>query len=166
VFGEFSVVPLALHWDNPAWTLDVISATHAEFFLPPEVVFGASLAEMTATLNEACPLSMGRSIDEVWLATEPAAQFQIDCYGYEIAGYPRKLEFVFGDETLQQMWLMFDIGDIPRLREFLTLNYGDAISVDDQYEIFDEGRLALRKDIPEIRMVSDEIAEIFATASH
>jgi len=82
---DFDVVPLALHWDNPAWTSDVISATNAEFFLPSEVVFGASLAEMTATLDEACPLSMGRSIDEVWLATAPAAQFQIDCYGYEIA---------------------------------------------------------------------------------
>jgi len=165
VFGEFPIVPLAFHWDNPAWTSDPISPTKAEFFLPPEVVFGTSLAEMTETLNEACVLPVGRSMDEVWLATAPAAQFQIDCYGYEIAGYPRKLEFVFGDASLQQMWLMFDTGDIPRLRKFLTLNYGDPISVDDQYEIFDEGRLALRKDIPEIRMVSDEIAEILATAS-
>ena len=163
VFGEFPVVPLAFHWDNPAWTSDAVSATNAEYFLPPEVVFGASLAEMTATLNDVCALAIGRAMDEVWLATKPAVQFQIDCIGYEIAGYPRKLEFVFGDETLQQMWLMFDTGDIPRLREFLTANYGDAISVDDQYEIFDEGRLALRKDIPEIRMVSDEIAEILAT---
>ena len=158
VFGEIGVLPLAFHWDNPAWTSDAVSATNAEFFLPPEVVFGASLAEMTATLNDVCPLSAGRSIDEVWLATKPAAQFQIDCFGYEIAGYPRMLEFVFGDASLQQMWLIFGQGDIPRIREFLTANYGDAISVDDQYEIFDEGRLALRKDIPEIRMVSDEIA--------
>ena len=165
VFGEFPVVPLAFHWDNPAWTSDAVSTTNAEYFLPPEVVFGASLAEMTATLNDVCALAIGRAMDEVWLATKPAVQFQIDCIGYEIAGYPRKLEFVFGDETLQQMWLMFDTGDIPRLREFLTANYGDAISVDDQYEIFDEGRLALRKDIPEIRMVSDEIAELLATAS-
>ena len=165
VFGEFPVVPLAFHWDNPAWTSDAVSATNAEYFLPPEVVFGASLAEMTATLNDVCALAIGRAMDEVWLATKPAVQFQIDCIGYEIAGYPRKLEFVFGDETLQQMWLMFDTGDIPRLREFLTANYGDAISVDDQYEIFDEGRLALRKDIPEIRMVSDDIAELLATAS-
>jgi hypothetical protein len=138
VFGEVPIVPLAFHWDNPAWTSDNISPPKAEYFLPPE---------------------------EVWLATAPAAQFQIDCYGYEIAGYPRKIEFVFGDETLQQIWVMFDSGDIPRLREFLIANYGDAISVDDQYEIFDEGRLALRKDIPEIRMVSDEIAKILATAS-
>ena len=165
VFGEIPIVPLAFHWDNPAWTSDTISPTRAEFFLPPEIVFGTSLAEMTETLAESCALSVGRSIDVVWLATAPAAQFQIDCYGYEIAGYPRMLEFVFGDETLQQMWLMFDVGDVPRLREFLIANYGAPISVDDQYEIFDEGHLALRKDIPEIRMVSDEIAEILATAS-
>ncbi len=165
VFGEIGVLPLAFHWDNPARTSDAVSAPNAEFFLPPEVVFGASLADMTATLNDVCPLSVGRSIDEVWLATKPAAQFQIDCFGYEIAGYPRMLEFVFGDASLQQMWLMFGQGDIPRIREFLTANYGDAISVDDQYEIFDEGRLALRKDIPEIRMVSDEIAKILATPS-
>ncbi len=98
------------------------------------------------------------------MATAPAAQFQIDCYGYEIAGYPRKLEFVFGDDILQQMWLMLDVGDIPRLRKFLAANYGNPVSVDEQYEIFDEGRVALRKDIPEIRMVSNEIVEILVTA--
>ena len=159
----FPLAPLAISWDNPAWTTNHPSAPDEPFFLPSEIVFGASVAEMTDTLDGVCPLSMGRQIEEVWLATEPTAQFQIDCIGYEIAGYPRKLEFVFGDDTLQQIWLMFDVGDIARIREFLTAQYGEPLFVDEQYEIFDDYRLALRKDIPEIRYVSDEIAAILAS---
>ena len=162
LFATFPGAPLALHWDNPAWTQDAITAPSGPFFLAPEIVFGTDRSAMTEILEESCELALGRPIETVWLATAPAEQFQIDCYGYEMAGYPRKFEFIFGDDTLQQVWLMFDTGDIPRIRAFLTAEYGAPIHVDEQYEIFDDYRLALRKDIPEIRYVSDEIAAIWA----
>lgn len=162
LFDDFAIMPVAMYWENPAWTSDEVSAPMDEFFLPTEIVFGALQSDMETELQDVCPLVLGRPIEEVWLATNPAVQFQIDCYGYEIGGYPRKLEFVFGNTKLQQVWLMFGVADIPRLREFLTENYGAAISIDEKYEIFDDWRLALRKDIPEIRMVSNEIARISA----
>jgi hypothetical protein len=86
-----------------------------DVYMPQQIIVNVKTGQ-SAVFGEVpvVPLSVGRSIDEVWLATKPAAQFQIDCFGYEQ---------------------------------------------------FDEGRLALRKDIPEIRMVSDEIAKIPVTLS-
>jgi hypothetical protein len=162
VFGAFALAPLALHWNNPAWSSDHVAAPTGDFFLPHEVVFGATRETMTTVLDRSCAVVRGKAIDEVWLATKPSSQFQIDCYGYEMAGYPRKFEFVFGDGVLQQMWLLFDEGDIPRLRAFLTGKFGPSIQVDENYEIFDNWRVALRKDVPELRIASDTIARIWS----
>jgi hypothetical protein len=162
VFGAFALAPIALHWKNPAWSSDHVVAPTGDFFLPHEAAFGATRETMTQVLDRSCAVVRGQAIDEIWLATKPARQFQIDCYGYEMAGYPRKFEFVFGDDVLQQMWLLFDEGDIPRLRAFLTGKFGPPIQVDENYEIFDHWRIALRKDVPELRMASDTIARIWA----
>ena len=162
VFGSFPLAPIALHWNNPAWLSDQVAAPTGEFFLPPEATFGASLEAMTNILDKRCAIARGKPIEEVWLATKPAKQFQIDCYGYEVAGYPRKFEFVFGDGVLQQAWLLFDDADIPRLRAFLTAKFGPPLMTDENYEVFDDWRVSLRKDVPEIRMASDAIARIWS----
>jgi hypothetical protein len=72
-----------------------------DVYMPQQIIVNVKTGQ-SAVFGEmpVVPLSVGRSIDEVWLATKPVAQFQIDCFGYEIAGYPRKLEFVFGDASL------------------------------------------------------------------
>tara|TARA_R110002073_G_scaffold304683_1_gene473443 strand:+ start:685 stop:1599 length:915 start_codon:yes stop_codon:yes gene_type:complete len=151
-----------MFWDNPVWTIAQPIAPDAAYFLPPEIQFGAGFDERMSALESVCPVLRSQDIEEIWLDTEPVIQRQIDCMGYEIAGYPRRLEFVFGDGELEQMWILFGAGDIPRLREFLTATYGPAIHVDDVYEVFDDWRIALRKDNPEILMGSDRLAAIWA----
>tara|TARA_R110000868_G_scaffold269582_2_gene528927 strand:- start:1571 stop:2485 length:915 start_codon:yes stop_codon:yes gene_type:complete len=157
-----SLQTFMMFWDNPIWTVAQPVAPDADYFLPPEIVFGAAFDERMAALESVCPLLRVQDIEEIWLGTSPAVQRQIDCMGYEIAGYPRRLEFVFGDGQLEQMWILFGAGDIPRLREFLTATYGPAIHVDETYEVFDDWRIALRKDNPEILMGSDRLAAIWA----
>ena len=157
-----SLQTFMMFWDNPVWTVDQPVAPDAAYFLPPEIEFGAGFDERMGALESVCPVLMTQDIDEIWLDTGPAVQRQIDCMGYEIAGYPRRLEFVFGDGQLEQMWILFGAGDIPRLREFLTETYGPAIHVDETYEAFDGWRIALRKDNPEILMGSDRLAAIWA----
>jgi hypothetical protein len=59
------------------------------------------------------------------------------------------------------MWLLFGPADIDRLRRELTARFGAAIHVDDTYEVFDDWRIALRKDKSEILMGSDALAAIW-----
>ena len=155
------LIALALSWDNPAWTDDHPSAPDAPYIIPPEIIFGAALADIERNVTDLCDITQVRNIDKIWLETQPALQQQLDCYGAEIGGYPRKLEFVFGDGVLEQMWILFGPGDIDRLRVSLTAKYGPPIHVDDQYEAFDDWRIAIRKDVPEILMGSERLAEIW-----
>ena len=161
-FQSLDQLVLALGWDNPAWTQDHPAAPDWNFEIPGEIVFGAGLDAIEASLEGRCTLLSVEDIDEAWLETAPTVQRQINCYGYEIAGYPRKLEFVFGDNRLEQMWMLFGAADIDRLRDELTARYGAALHVDDTYEVFDDWRIALRKDNPEILMGSEALAQIWA----
>jgi hypothetical protein len=150
-----------MFWDNPAWTNDNPASPTDAFFIPPEIRFGASFDDIHASLDGACDLRMVQEIEEIWLETEPRVQRQIDCMGYEIGGYPRRLEFVFGDGQLEQMWILFGAGDNARIRDFLTAEHGAPDQVGEVYEAFDGWRVALRKDKFEILMGSEALAEIW-----
>ncbi len=150
-----------LFWDNPAWSSADLTSPAIPFHIPEEIRFGVAFDDIMASLDSVCQFTLVQEIEEIWLGTEPAEQRQIDCFGYEISGYPRKLEFVFGDGQLEQMWVMFGAADIPRLREELTARYGEPIFVDETYEAFDGWRIALRKDIPEILMTSERLPAIW-----
>lgn len=155
------LVGLAFSWANPAWENDAPSAPMGSYAMPDEIVFGASLDDIDQLVKDKCNILRIDDIAEAWLRTEPAKQQQLNCYGIEIGGYPRKLEYVFGDGVLEQMWVLFGPSDIDRLRVDLTDRYGPAIHGDEDYEVFDDWRIAIRKDKPEILMGSDRLAEIW-----
>ena len=156
-----ALASIAISWKNPAWTDDHPVAPSEPFTMPAQIRFGATLSEIETSLGGVCDLKLVHDIEEIWLHTAPAVQLQLDCYGVEIGGYPRGLEFVFGDGQLEQMWILFGPADIERLRATLTSRYGPADHVDDVYEAFDGWRIAIRKDKPEILMGSERLAEIW-----
>lgn len=160
IFANPQVLTLFAFWENPAWSGHA-RMPDGEWFLPPEIVFGASIEDFEAALEPSCGMTMTRPIEEIWLPTEPAEQHQIDCFGYEIAGYPRKVEFIFGDGILQQVWLMVGDADIERLRDHFTALHGEPTSEDETYIVFGDWTLALRKDVPEILIGSDELQQIW-----
>ncbi|MBX3431283.1 MAG: hypothetical protein KF779_16980 [Hyphomonadaceae bacterium] len=156
-----ALASIALSWVNPAWTDDHPVAPSDPFTMPAQIIFGAALSNIEASLEGVCDLMQIQTIEDIWLDTTPTIQQQLDCYGVEIGGYPRKLEFVFGDGQLEQMWVLFGPSDINRLRAALISRYGEPNHVDENYEAFDGWRIALRKDNPEILMGSERLAEIW-----
>ena len=161
-FDALDLAWMALAWDNPVWHGNSPAADVAPFHIPAIVAFGASLEDVQAIAAAECALAPTREIADVWLRTEPARQTQIDCFGPIVAGYPRKLELVFGDGQLEQVWLLLGTADVPRLRSLMTARYGAPIHVDAQYEVFDNWRIALRKDRPELLIGSERLAAIWA----
>jgi hypothetical protein len=161
MLATLELVSTAFSWNNPAWGNDHPAAPSGAYSMPAEIVFGAALADIERNVKDICDIIQVDNIETIWLDTRPAKQQQLNCYGIDIGGYPRKLEFVFGDGVLEQMWILFGSGDIERLRFALTTKYGPPIHVDDTYEAFDGWRIAIRKDVPEILMGSDRLAEIW-----
>ena len=88
-------------------------------------------------------------------------QHQLDCYGYEFAGFPRKIEAVFGDGVLQQAWILTGKGEEERVRRALVEAWGEATYIDDDWEIFGDGTVMLRKDKPEVLMLSPGLAPLY-----
>ena len=88
-------------------------------------------------------------------------QQQLDCFGFEYAGFPRKIEAVFGDGILEQVWILTGKPEEDRIRQALTEAYGAPSFVDENWEVFDDGRVMLRKDKPEVLMVSDRLAPLY-----
>lgn len=44
--------------------------------------------------------------ERVWLPHAPTTQDQVNCFGYYYAGFPRTIEAVFGDGTLELAWIL------------------------------------------------------------
>jgi hypothetical protein len=142
-------------FDGPVPSYDTSAAR------PDILEFGASLGELSPRLKSACPRDDANVEEEPWLPTGPETQLQINCYEYVYAGFPRKIEAVFGDERLELAWILTGKGEEDRVRQALIAAFGEPIFVSDEVEAFDDWRVALRKDKPEVLMVIDELAPVF-----
>ena len=94
---------------------------------------------------------------DVWLLSQPELQQQLDCFGLEFAGFPRKVEAVFGDGILEQAWILTGKGEENRVRKALVAEYGNPIFVNDKWEVLHENQVMLRKDKPEVLMLSTKL---------
>lgn len=125
--------------------------------LPPGVEIGIGLTEARAVLSSQCPLYEEREITPTTLPGNPHRQIQSNCFGLDVAGFPRKAEFIFGDGRLDLVWILTGAEEQARLEDHLTHLYGAQTGELDNYILWPSG-LALRQDVPEIMIASPEVA--------
>ena len=116
--------------------------------------------ELAPEIEQACAFTFTQDL-EPGLPTEPETQTQIDCFGYPIAGFERKIEFVFGDGQLELIWIRTGSGEEDRLRDMLTGQFGEGELLMDGMESFADRHVILRTDKPELLMASDAIFEAY-----
>lgn len=158
------LTPESLHlnlftWSNPA--LRGAAPPKPSAALPDLLQFGGRLETLFPLFEEQCALAVQRVIAEPWLPSEPEEQVQIDCFGFDYAGFPRKIEAVFGDGELQLVWILTGKGEEARLRQALEKAFGEPEYVGKDWEAFQGWRVALRKDKPEILALSQELAPLY-----
>lgn len=158
-----SVHPHMFLWRNPVLTANVASARefNASADIPEVLKFGASFDELKPLLEKNCNMTSVQQIEEVWLPTGPEKQTQINCYGYDYAGFTRKIEVIFGDGILQVAWILTGKGEEDRLRQSLLKEFGPSLSDNGTYEVFNHGRVALRKDKPEVLMLAEDLVPFY-----
>lgn len=158
-----SIHPNLFAWSNPYLPSNKGSKTeYRRSAKSPELLkFGSILADLLPGFEGQCPIYNVEEIAEPWLQTKPKTQTQINCFGYEYGGFPRKIEAVFGDDVLELAWILTGKGEEDRLRKALTVEYGEPKFVNEDWEAFDEWRIALRKDKPEVLVLSERLAPIF-----
>ncbi len=145
-------------WSNPLLDTSAPERFTESAERPAVLRFGETIEALEPELESASAFTMRREISPAWLPTRPDSQVQIDCFGIEYAGMARKVEAVFGDGRLELAWILTGKGEEDRVRAALVRAFGEPVHVSDEVEAFDGWRVALRKDKPEVLMVSDRLA--------
>ena len=142
-------------WNNPF--LSESEKNHEEitssYVIPDFIKMGGSMNALQSEFESHCGFTQVQELD----GSDPNAQLQINCFGLEYGGFPRKFEARFGDEKLNVVWILTGEEEEDRIRKALVNEFGDPIFVNDEWEIFHDWQVGLRKDKPEVLLMEKSI---------
>ena len=147
--------PNLFAWDNPYLPSnggEGISYNNSAV-VPDFLEMGETLEKLKPALEAASSFSYTMEL----APGDPNAQLQMDCFGIEYAGFPRKFEARFGDGKLNMVWILTGKGEEDRIRELLIDAYGDPIFKNEAWEVFEDWQVFLRKDKPEVLLLTKEL---------
>ncbi len=149
-------------WRNPylnsGYTKEIKSDYSSQ--IPAFIKMGATLEELKPILETNSTSTNTEELD----GTDPNAQIQINCFGVDYLGFPRKIEARFGDNKLNVVWILTGKKEEDRIRKALISQYGNPIFVNDDWEIFNNWQVALRKDKPEVLLMEKKIGLEYKTS--
>lgn len=151
-----STHPNLFTWNNPFLTnsnksIDYISSAKIPEFIKMEASYKSQLSKF----KEASKMIQIDTLD----GSDPNAQIQINAYGIEYAGFPRKFEARFGNDKLNMTWVLTAKGEENRIRDKLIKAYKKPIFINENWEFFNNWTVGLRKDKPEILFVTEKIGK-------
>lgn len=151
--------PNLFFWDNPYLPSNGGEAQEykSSVKIPECIQMGGDLEHLRPKLQQASKFTNSMELD----GSDPHAQFQIDCFGIEYAGFPRKFEARFGDGKLNAVWILTGKGEEERIRKKLIQEFGPVIFVNEAWEVFNDWQVMLRKDKPEILLVTEELGNFY-----
>lgn len=121
--------------------------------VPDFIQMDGNLAELRPLLENESEFTFERELGP----GDPNAQLQIDCFGIQYAGFPRKFEARFGDNRLNMVWILTGKGEEARIRKKLIEAYGKPIFINEAWEVFEHWQVFLRKDKPEVLLLTPEL---------
>lgn len=149
--------PNLFSWRHPLLDdSDSLPCYRSSAAIPPILDFTKTLDESKEAYLKECPLVHAEET-RVFLPNKPAIQAQVNCFGYEYAGFPRKFEAIYGDGKLEVVWILTGKEEEARVRNALVAEFGAAETVNEKWETYAGGRVALRKDKPEVLLLSDDM---------
>lgn len=154
-----SVHPNLFTWNNPylEGKDEEIPVYEASPEIPSWLQMGASIEQMRPSLEKAATLVFEEELD----GSDPNAQVQINAFGIEYAGFPRKIEARFGDGKLNVVWILTGKGEEDRIRQGLIKVYGQPIEIMEDWEVFENWTVLLRKDKPEVLLLTEELGQFY-----
>ena len=153
--------PNLFSWHNPYLTKTKDFHYQQNIQLPELLDFSKSIEDLKPLFEQHCPQIQLDQAKRIWLPNKPKSQTQINCFEYLYAGFPRKLEAVFGDGKLQVIWVLSGKAEESRLRNLLLEQFGRPSINNKNWEVFAGGRISLRKDKPELLILSDEMIPLY-----
>ncbi|MEQ5790667.1 hypothetical protein J4E06_06370 [Muricauda sp. NFXS6] len=78
-----------------------------------------------------------------------------------ITGFPRKVEARFGNGKLNSVWIPTAKAEEDRIRQKLKEAYGQHIVITDEFEVFNDWKVLLRKDKPEVLLLNETLIPVY-----
>ncbi len=149
-------------WKNPYIDPDYKNEIQSKSssLIPTFIKMGASFDELKPVLESNSNFTSTEELD----GTDPNAQIQINCFGVDYLGFPRKIEARFGNNILNVVWILTGKGEEDRIRKALISQFGNPIFVNDEWEIFNNWQVGLRKDKPEVLLIEKKIGLEYRTS--
>jgi len=149
-------------WENPYIDQDYKNEIQSKSTsqIPTFIKMGASFDELKPVLESNSNFTSTEELD----GTDPNAQIQINCFGVDYLGFPRKIEARFGNNILNVVWILTGKGEEDRIRKALISQFGNPIFVNDEWEIFNNWQVGLRKDKPEVLLIEKKIGLEYKTS--
>lgn len=149
-------------WENPYMNLSYKDETepNSSDQIPAFIKMGATIDELKPILEAHSTFTNTEKLD----GSDPNAQIQINCFGVDYLGFPRKIEARFGDNKLNVVWILTGKGEEDRIRRALMNQYGNPIFSNNDWEIFNNWQVGLRKDKPEVLLMEKTIGLEYKTS--
>ena len=161
ILSDAALHPHLFLWSDPQLWVEKPLRFSPTTAIPKAFEFGGRFEDLEDRLRAIAMASDLEVIEEPWLPTQPEHQTQLNLYGMVYAGFFRKAEVVFGDDQLELVWILTGKAEEDRVRERLIAEFGKPEFVSDEFEAFAGWRVALRKDKPEILLLSERLAPMF-----
>ncbi|MEN8143745.1 MAG: hypothetical protein ABFS14_02235 [Gemmatimonadota bacterium] len=127
-----------------------------ESALPRTLVIGGSLEALLPLMIEDCERTQ-----ELHYTGEQAAPFtdqvQVNCWGLDILGGSRKVEFMFNDGPLGHVWILVEREELDDLRQSLARSFGEVVYETDLDAVLASGTVAVRTRPAEILVATPEL---------
>lgn len=147
-------------WENPFLNSGYKAEIKHSNQIPTFLKMGMSIDEIKPLLEENSAFTNTEELD----GSDPNAQIQINGFGVNYLGFPRKVEARFGDNKLNVVWILTGKGEEDRIRKALKKQYGNPIFTNDNWEIFNNWQVGLRKDKPEVLLMEQKIGLAYKTS--
>lgn len=142
-------------WENPYLNTETTTPPEITYTLPAFLTMGKTLKELQPLLEAHSQFTQTEELD----GSDPHAQLQINCYGVMYLGFPRKVEARFGDGVLNVVWILTGKAEEDRIRKALQAQFGDPVYVNEDWEIYNDWQVGLRKDKPEILLMEKKLGQ-------
>jgi hypothetical protein len=76
----------------------------------------------------------------------------------EYAGFHRKFEVRFENKKLRKVWILSGKEEENRIQEKLTIEYGNSIFENNNWVVFNNWTVLLRKDKLEVLLITEELS--------
>lgn len=151
-----SVHPNLFTWNNPYLTANNTKEItyNPSVKIPDFVKMGENIEVLTPLLKNNSAFIHIEELDS-------DTNTQINCFGIEYGGFPRKFEARFENDKLNMVWILTGKGEENRIRKKLTEAYGNAEFINEQWEVFNNWTVILRKDKPEVLLLEQELGLMY-----